>query len=73
MVSNTGRQVIPIAPFSKHYVNHHGHLQSFHINVKAGVFGYVDFPVSGPEILQPKLVFPEALKAAVGKVVSLIL
>lgn len=38
MVSNRGRQVIPIAPFSKHYTDHHIHLQSFQVHVKAEVF-----------------------------------
>lgn len=39
MVSSGGRQVIPIAPFfSKHYIDHHIHLQSFQVCVKAFFF-----------------------------------
>lgn len=70
VVSNRGRQVIPIAPFSKHYMDHHIHLQSFQVHVTAEVFtcksGCVDFPVCGPEILQ-LLVNLEEYKGSCGK------
>lgn len=61
LVLNRGRQVTPIAPFfskkKKHHIDHHIHLQSFQVHIKAEVFnllvfGCVDFPVLGPDILQ---------------------
>lgn len=83
MVSNRRRQVVPIAPFffffffffSKHYIDHHIHLQSFQAHVKGWSFSCLSLAVLTSQLLVQTFFSLQLIlknrKVTVGKVLSL--